>query len=258
MKPTVKDRLSALRNPVGHDLAPHVESSWSQAFVVELRLRGVGGPRIGAALAEVDSHCADSGQTALEVIGDATTYAQSLDLPEETGTSPRELLPAVAPVAVQVLGFLLALWGVIGRRQGGTVELTTGHLATFALITGGMVAIVLVAQRLLRAVVAHPFLVWFAFMAGIGAIVVASALLQDVVASVPAGPLLGAGLAVAGVGVVAEVVRSRSGSDHDPVMAPLGPDPDQGRPGGALAAVARWWAPVTMVATLVLAWFLAG
>lgn len=258
MKPTVKDRLSALRNPVGHDLAPHVEPTWSQTFVVELRLRGVGGPRIGAALAEVDSHCADSGQPAIEVFGDATAYAQSLELPEETGTSPRELLPAVAPVAAQVLGFLLALWGVIGRRQGGTVELTTGHLATFVLITAGMVVIVLVAQRLLRAVIAHPFLVWLVLMVGIGVIVVASALLQDVVTSVPAGPLLGAGLVVAGVGVVAEVVRSRSGADHDPVTAPLVADPDRGGSGGALAAVARWWTPVTMVAALVLAWFLAG
>ena len=46
---------------------PHVEQDWAEAFLLELRLRGVGGRRIGAALAEVEAHCAESGESGMSV-----------------------------------------------------------------------------------------------------------------------------------------------------------------------------------------------
>ncbi len=43
---------------------PHVEQDWAADFVLALRLRDVPGAAIGAALAEVDAHCADAGEGA--------------------------------------------------------------------------------------------------------------------------------------------------------------------------------------------------
>lgn len=60
-----KERRYALEQ----ELAPHIEPRWSEDFILELRLRGVAGDHIGAALAEADSHCAESGESAEEAFG---------------------------------------------------------------------------------------------------------------------------------------------------------------------------------------------
>jgi hypothetical protein len=40
-----------------------VDEKWAETFIVELRLIGVQGVRIGAALSEVESHCSETGRT---------------------------------------------------------------------------------------------------------------------------------------------------------------------------------------------------
>lgn len=56
-----------------------IEKKWEQQFVLALRSREVSGTAVGAALAEVESHCADTGQTAQEAFGPPLAYAASLD-----------------------------------------------------------------------------------------------------------------------------------------------------------------------------------
>ena len=73
----------ALRYALERKFAPHIEETWSEAFIIELRLIGVHGSRIGDALTEVDSHCAESGSTAADAFGDPVEYARSLGLPVE-------------------------------------------------------------------------------------------------------------------------------------------------------------------------------
>lgn len=46
----------ATRNPA--DLAPSVERDWSEAFILEQRLLGVSGRRIGDGLVTVEAHAA--------------------------------------------------------------------------------------------------------------------------------------------------------------------------------------------------------
>ncbi len=51
---------------------------WRDSFLLELRMRKVPGARIGEALAEIETHCADSGQSPGEAFGDPVAYAQAL------------------------------------------------------------------------------------------------------------------------------------------------------------------------------------
>ena len=57
-------------------LAPHVDPAWAEAMLIELRLQGVAGSDIGAALSEVESHCAEGGTAARDSFGDPTDYAR--------------------------------------------------------------------------------------------------------------------------------------------------------------------------------------
>src|SRR5665647_2367960 len=47
------ERLAARRYTLEREVAPHVEPEWAEAMLLELRLLGVDGARIGAALAPV-------------------------------------------------------------------------------------------------------------------------------------------------------------------------------------------------------------
>ncbi len=91
-------------------LAPHVEAKWASAVILQLRLRGVSGQHIGEALAEVESHVVESGESALETFGEPVAYAKSLNLP----VSPEQTRPAIAtavlPVLIQIVGMGLVLW----------------------------------------------------------------------------------------------------------------------------------------------------
>jgi hypothetical protein len=55
-----------------------VTGPWHDTFITELRLREIPGDRIGEVLAEIDTHCADSGQTPAEAFGDPIVYAASV------------------------------------------------------------------------------------------------------------------------------------------------------------------------------------
>lgn len=81
-------------------IAPHVEPDWVEAMLLELRLQGVSGERIGAALAEVEAHVVDSGQNAQEAFGDPVAYARSLDLPPEPEQSRTATLKGVVPTLI--------------------------------------------------------------------------------------------------------------------------------------------------------------
>jgi hypothetical protein len=89
---------------ITRDIAPDVNPQWADAFVVELRLAGVSGRDIGAALAEVESHVAASGLDVQETFGDPRAYAQALDLRSDPSQSPREIARLVWPILVQVAG----------------------------------------------------------------------------------------------------------------------------------------------------------
>ncbi|MGO1385454.1 MAG: hypothetical protein ACTHU1_11800, partial [Arachnia sp.] len=111
-------------------LAPSIEASWREAFVLELRLQGASGSTLADALSEVETHCADSGESALEAFGDPVEYAGALDLPDESRWTVAQLVRTGVGLLLVVGGFSLAAWGVSALFLGGDAHLTVGRLVS--------------------------------------------------------------------------------------------------------------------------------
>jgi len=123
----------------------HLLDPWRDNFVTTLRLRNISGSRIGDALAQVDEHCTDSGDTPEEAFGDPVAYgAHVAELAQ-----PVDLAWSLTPLRAGLLGLavLLAapafLSGVAGLARGGPAELRVGSLVGAA---AGSAAIALVVR----------------------------------------------------------------------------------------------------------------
>lgn len=107
---------------------------WRDIFVTELRLRGVPGRQTGEALAEVDAHCADSGQAPGEVFGDPVSYAAARSRADGPGNRKRiSVLPVAFKASAVVAGVLGLLSGAdaVAHRTPGAV--TVGQVIPVAL-----------------------------------------------------------------------------------------------------------------------------
>lgn len=129
---------------------PHIEREWQETFLLEQRLADRSGAEIGDALATVDAHCAESGESAQEAFGDPAAYSRSL----VDGGSPRRFRLRSATVA----GLALGLFGVVAVPRaveawldGGRVPISGGDLVAVGL------ALVLAVGLALRP---GPFLTW--------------------------------------------------------------------------------------------------
>jgi hypothetical protein len=217
---------------IERSLAPHVDEAWAEAFILELRLMKVGGPHIGAALSEVESHCAESGEGAEEAFGGAAEYARNLDLPVVGDDSPRALLRSLRPIMVQVVGMFLLDWGFEAWLPGRPLGITAGHLVNIATYFFGIVLVVRFFDPVVRRVIRAPVRTWAAlslfFMAVTATGVAALMLLDEVIWRVPAGWVLATGAAVlaAGLGwaftmplpddlITSPVGKSDSSTDND-------------------------------------------
>lgn len=149
-------------------IAPHVEPGWVEAMLLELRLQGVSGERIGAALAEVEAHVVDSGESAEEAFGDPVEYARSLGLPAEPEQSKAATLKGVVPTLIQLFGLV----AVIAAMPWGpdAVGVTTTLLA--GLVVAALLPVVVVAlgDRVLRAIVERPVVVFGVTMLVLGVV----------------------------------------------------------------------------------------
>lgn len=138
---------------------PHLDPAWVDDVVLELRLRDVSGRRIGAALAEADAHCADSGQDVHEAFGDPVQYARSLELPG-TPPTPGSLRRPFTVGVCGVFGMLLATRGFSAWRAGAWVDVSWGYIALLAVLVLGMVLLAAIAlTQVLEVIVRHPL--WF-------------------------------------------------------------------------------------------------
>lgn len=109
-----------------HGLAPAVESDWVDEFLLELRLLGVSGARIGDALSEVQSHCEESGESALSSFGDPAAYARSLQLPAEEKAASAAVW-ACLPTLLQLGGMASAHAGLLALKRSELIEVTVGR-----------------------------------------------------------------------------------------------------------------------------------
>ncbi len=201
---------------------PHVEQDWAADFVLALRLRDVPGAAIGAALAEVDAHCADAGEGAREAFGDPTAYADSLEFsaPGEQPTPPnsRRLIGTSLFAGLGMLGMLATLWGDDGLRHDRGVAITVGMLVALGVLLACFAGTILAFDRVVPLIARRPFATWLLLMGFIGVSVLCLVLLPTQLFVVPALPTLGVGLGMLLVSSLAQYRDARTSAD--PVTGP--------------------------------------
>ncbi len=241
------------RYEVERALAPHVEPEWAEAAILELRLLGVSGERVGAALAEVDAHCVDSGEPAAEAFGDPVAYARSLGLPDDDSARAGIAIAALPPV-LQTFGMLAVLWAVPALRRGEPVDVSTGLVAMLAAFAAAIAVLVVWSTPVLRLVVERPVVAMVAAMGALAAIVAPLLLATSTLIAAPAWPVLLGGAAALGAGVVWGLRRAKL--DASPLVVPNAPPP-RWQGGRVAGLVATWQAPVMTALLAGVLWFAA-
>ncbi|WP_293781170.1 hypothetical protein [uncultured Aeromicrobium sp.] len=201
-------------------LAPDLDRSWAEEFILEARLRDVPGERIGDALMEVNAHCRDAGETAWQAFGDPASYAREIAAGQPVERT--RWLHLLGPTMVQVVGVVLTLSGMGAWMSDATVTVTWGMVTMLALICLEIVTLALVLDHTLSAIVRRPFLA-AAVGAGAAALLTAGAaallLIKVPIVELPFSVVLGTGVAVLAAGLAAEL-SARPAAPPDPIRAP--------------------------------------
>lgn len=151
------------------------DDKWLAEMTLELRLRDVPGPVIGDALAAVETHCADAGQSAVEAFGDPRQYARSLTLPTHRPAATfASRVGLVGPIAAGMTGAFL-LPPLVRALHGGGVTAAVSWGEVLCLGLAGV--LVWLALQLLRPLLEN----WLAGVVFFGGGVVALALLPRLV-----------------------------------------------------------------------------
>jgi hypothetical protein len=184
------------------------DQAWQEQLVLHLRLAGIPGARIGDIVAEVQAHCADSGQLPEEAFGKSADYAAKyVDV-----VAPLRLVGAFAGTwFVSSLGIATTAAVISAASawlkseptaisQGLLLTAVTGGWIIAWLFSGGHPARwVAWSSRRTFAVL------WVAFMVSLAPIV----WLRDLIFTAPPAILLGGGLPIIGGLLAWVVVRSR-------------------------------------------------
>lgn len=119
------------------------DEEWVEEFVMALRMREVPGPRIGDLVAEVRSHCAESGESAEEAFGLPRAYAASriAELRVQR-TSAMGWVRSLSPTILGLAGLYLALPAAPALRTHEPVQIPWSFFAALVLLA--LVAAVLV------------------------------------------------------------------------------------------------------------------
>lgn len=200
------------------ELAPHVEDEWTEEFTAELRVRGVSGENIGAALAELDSHCAASGETAAAAFGAPADYARSLDVAADHRQLPRGVMAAVVPTVIQLLGMLTMIHAAFPFARGDAMAVTAGALAGFALLASVIAVMFSKPQAVMRLLVDRVWMVVVLAGAVFAGIVVLMLLLRYELFEVSSTAGLGTGVLVMLLGTVWEGWRVRRGQVAEDII----------------------------------------
>lgn len=204
-------------------LAPSVETHWRDDFILELRLRGVRGAVITDALAEVETHCHESGQSAAQAFGPAKDYARALELPDESGWTPAQLVRTWSAMLLLLAGVGLSILGGVDLLRGERAEVSAGLLVSYGAIVVVMVVVFVMGRHVMRVFMDHPVWSTVGFsLAMAGVFLVALPLDDLVLGSLPAGPTLVAGLVALAAAATIHVVARRTGrSLDDPLIPPV-------------------------------------
>lgn len=222
------------RYTLEEEIAPHIDPRWSEEFILELRLTGVSGEQIGAALAEADSHCAESGETAEEAFGAPAAYARSLDLPAQS--EDRSLSRGPLPTVVKLAGMLMLVWAVTSFVQDQPASIRLGGMLSLALLAGLVISTMRSAEAVLRLAVKRTGLVILANVLVVATVVLLSWFLKQELFSVPSVLLMTAGAAALAAGTLWEFImlRNRPAASDDVLVSPLEGHEQVARRGAAL------------------------
>lgn len=146
------------------NLAPNADPQWVEEFVLEQRLLGVPGPKIGDALATLDEHLADTGDTVQDAFGPAKDYAR--ELAASAPPAPSSLRSTLISAVCGLIGIILAPRALVAALEHTGVKVTTGDLIALALAGAFVAALAAFEAPILRAIVEHRRVA--ALVAGLG------------------------------------------------------------------------------------------
>lgn len=216
-------------------IAPHVEKGWRDDFIVELRLLGVAGDRIGDALVTVDSHVAESGESASDAFGDPVAYAREIARSAGSRRSWSVTGWTVVGNVAGLVGMLAAVRALAGWLENGRVMVTAGDGVALLLLLLLVAALLRWPTRFLRVVVEHRVAVSvLAPVVLVGAFVGVFLLLRQTWFEVGVLPVAVVAVALLVVSVLGAWIDTPP--DGDQIVAPgQSPQPGVGaRVGGAL------------------------
>lgn len=197
---------------------------WCSAFVLELRLRDVPGPVIGERLGEVEGHCAETGEPPSVAFGDPTDYAREIDA-ESSPERVSGVWTIVALGAGQVVALLVGTAAIRNWVSGEPLTYDLVQLGCLAVIAAALLCL----PRVLRPLVAHPWVVGSALMgvvvaAGVGAAAAGGTSSATVVPVPPAVIAISLFLVVSALSWLEYRELTRD-PDDDLVTSPLAPEP---------------------------------
>ena len=140
-------------------LAPSLERTWREDFIVELRLLGVPGDTIGDALVTAEAHVRESGESAQEAFGDARSYARETAESGKTSTPWRLTTAEIVGIVAGLVGMLATAAAFTAWLDGGPVTVTAGTVAGLVLFLGLVAVLVVRPARILRFIVDHRIVV---------------------------------------------------------------------------------------------------
>lgn len=208
----------------------HLIDEWHDRLILELRDREVPGPRIGDVLAEIDTHCRDTGEDPATAFGDPVAYAREVAGAERV--RPSSSWSVALQAAASLAAMLAVVAGIDAVSHGRSATVTAGDLSAIVIGSAG----VTVAMATLTRIASNG---WWAALVGamLAPTVIAPILWRAPVAHAPGWPLL-----LLGVAVLAAAWWPRAA---DRVL-----DPRTGREpfGSSLALTVVQWLPLALLA----------
>lgn len=230
-----------------------VPRRWRDDFILTLRHRDATGAQIGDALAQVESYCAESNETASEAFGDAREYAQSLPFPPSTEPATNTSRAQLLRLGVSLAGMLVTITAASDWASGKNPSLTLGLAVSIPLVLGLAVAI----SRMVDATHRSTWRLAAMLMAAFAVVGAAQITLDQTLVTVPAVTLLPAGLALLLAPPCWEAIRGVP-IEPDVIAGPFDDPEDVRRKNARAAALVPWILPVMTIPAVAMALVVAS
>ncbi|NLG22512.1 MAG: hypothetical protein GX555_13900 [Actinomycetales bacterium] len=200
------------------NLAPSIDRQWADDFILEQRMLDVPGTRIGDALATIESHVVDSGESAQEAFGGATDYARELAEVGGIGADgDRVGTLTVLSSMLGLVGMLMTTQAFSAWLDGADARISLGFLTVGAVALVALGVFLARPTAFLRLVVERFWLAALVPFLVLGAAVALALVVPDVAFSVPTLLLGGLGVLLLGTSAV---ISWRDNPEADAVLAP--------------------------------------